>query len=632
MRGARPTGADALDPDQRAAVRTEARRVLVLAGAGSGKTATLTHRVAHLVRERAVAPERILLLTFTQRAAREMKSRVEQLLGPSGRRVRAGTFHALALREVRAHHRTLGLPSTVRILDRAETATLASEALIEAGIDPRGQPGLSAGRFVALLGRADNDERSLEDVLLELEPDRLPQLAALELAADTFARAKARVGALGFDDLLVLWRVLLDPEGPLSERLTAALDHVLVDEYQDTTAIQAGIAEDLARSAALFVVGDDAQAIYGFRGARFENILEMPTFAPTEVHRLVTSYRSVPSVVALAKAALDNNPLQFPKPLRSALSEGPPVRCLVGDDEADEARRIAKTARAALEAGSAPEDMAVLVRRHRDTGPVELALAAESVPFRVKGGRRFLDRPHVADALAHVRVVVDPSDALAWRRVWHRCEGVGPKTAAQLAEQLPTETMAGETLRIAMARTSVSGRARAGLGRLLDLFERLERASEAGWSAMCALLLEDAADRLVTEAEDEGAARDDLARLVGLGPIPPREALDRLATEDVATGPEPSQLTISTIHGAKGLEWRTVFVVGLVDGRFPGAAALRETDGEAEERRLFYVAVTRAREQLYLCRPSWSATRGGRMALAPSRFLDELDTGLLGER
>lgn len=615
-----------LDPAQEAAVRTDAGRVLVLAGAGSGKTRTLTARVAHLVRDRAVAPERILLATFTRRAAREMTSRLAADLGAAARLVRAGTFHALAIRVLRSHGPALGLPSDFTLLSRAGRRTLAAEALIEAGLEPRGQPGVDADRFLRTLSRAENEERPLSEVIMDLEPDLAAIADALEAAAEHFTEAKARSHVLDFDDLLVLWRALLDPDSEIARQLTAELDHVLVDEFQDTTPLQARLTEDLATGGAgLFVVGDDAQSIYGFRGARFDNILEFPTRRPTEVHQLLTSYRSGPPVVAVARATLAADPLQFPKALEASAVSGPPVHVVRAVDETEEASWVARKARALDEAGVPYSAQGLLVRRHRDSAAFELAFTSAGIPHHVRTGGRFLDRPHVRAVVAHLTITTQPKDWVAWREVLALRPGFGPVTTAATVEALQRCPMEGpQALRHPEIRAAVGARSKPGLQTLSTLMDRLAPHAGAG-DFFDALLHDDdlAVPSCLALAEDETTARQDLEQLV----LMEREDPHLLETLALGEAPEPTGrqgLTLSTIHAAKGLEWRAVFVVGMEDGSFPSRLALRDAGGESEERRLFYVAVTRAAEHLFL---TW-AEQSPRGFGSPSRFIEALPAEL----
>ncbi len=607
-----------LDPEQRAAVETSAPRVLVLAGAGSGKTRTLVHRVGRLVSTGAPASS-ILVATFTQRAARELKHRTRSLLGSAAAGLRVGTFHALALADLRRHGSRLGLDPGFRVLGRDERRSLLEEALVGAGLDPRGRPGVAVERLERALGRAENDERPLAETLAAVEPSFTAHAEALEHALDLYAAAKARHGGLDFDDLLVLWRHLLSH----ALQPQRGLRHVLVDEFQDTTPIQARLAESLAAYAHLFVVGDDAQAIYGFRGARFDHILEFPLRGPTEVHRLQTSYRSPPAVIALATASLELNPMQFPKPLRSAKAAGPPIRLLVGEDEDDEAALVVRELLALNRSGVPWSDQAILLRRHRDARPFELALTAASAPYTLRAGRRFLDRPHVAVIAAHLALLARPEDSFAWRRVLGLVPGVGPATASRLLPTLERDGLASAAERVTDALVHASPRARQGLAELRARLARLEAAPPG--DALAALLDDEPlAFNLAAAGEPEAVMRD-LSDLRAVADAPhPAAALDALALsgeDDHSAG-----VQVGTVHSAKGLEWPVVCVVGLVDGRFPSQPALAEREGEAEERRLFYVAVTRAEERLFLSRPA--SARGA--PLPPSRFLEELSGHWVG--
>ncbi|MEO1233308.1 MAG: ATP-dependent helicase [Myxococcota bacterium] len=503
--------------------------------------------------------------------------------------------------------------------------------MVAAGLDPRGPPGVSSARFLGLLGRAENDERPLEEVLLDHAPELQTLAGALETAADHYCRAKAEQRSVDFDDLLVLWRELLHPDQPSAKLLGASLDHVLVDEYQDTTPLQAELAEDLTRTGAhLFVVGDDAQCIYGFRGARFDNILEFPTRAPTEVHRLVTSYRSTPGIIGVARAALELNPLQFPKDLRSALPRGAPVEVHAAEDEAHEAGWVARRARELQASGVSWRDQAILVRRHRDASAFELALTEAGVPFTSRAGSRFFDRPHVADAVAHLRVILHPEDWTGWRRVLALRPGVGPVTTDRIVAALRDQEDPQAVL--AQAVESSPGRAREGLVGLEPLLRRLAATLRGGVGPFFDALATDpdlGAKGVLARAQDERDAIDDLGRLAAFGGMSPEAFLDELAAGEEDRASEDDVLTLSTVHGAKGLEWNAVFVTGLCEGRFPSWAALRDPGGEAEERRLFYVAVTRAGRYLALTWPSRSP--GERGAKIPSRFLEELPSELYFE-
>lgn len=620
-----------LDPAQEAAAYTDAARVLVLAGAGAGKTRTLSARVTHLIRDRATAPERILLATFTRRAAREIKSRLVDTLGARAQALQAGTFHALAVRALRTHGAALGLPQDFSLLSRSGRKTLGAEALTSVGLDPRGAPGVDVSRFLDLLGRAENEECPLAEIFENLAPDLLPLASPLEAAAETYTDLKVRSGTLDYDDLLVLWRELLDPNHDVSRIITSSLDHVLIDEFQDTTPLQSELTEDLsAGGAQLFVVGDDAQSIYGFRGARFDNILDFPNRAPTEVHQLLRSYRSAPSVIALARATLAQDPLHFPKPLEAFAKSGPPVYRVQARDETDEAQWVARQSQALFQRGLSYESQAVLVRRHRDAPPLEWAFSQAGVPHHLRAGSRFAERPHVRAAIAHLQLVLHPLDWLAWREVLALRPGLGPVTTKSIVEQLQrVETEHATSARALLSPSIIRAapqRTQAGLRSLAGLLGRLEPLSRPGQSGFFGRLLADpdsAAAACIARGGDEQEARRDLEALVEWEGES-AELLEALSLGE-SPGPEaPQGVCVSTVHAAKGLEWEAVFVVGLEEGSFPTRAALGSRGGESEERRLFYVAITRAARHLFL---SWAegATRGFG---APSRFHEDVPAQL----
>ena len=623
-----------LDTSQFAAATTAARRVLVLAGAGSGKTRTLVHRVLHLIIEQNIPPERIALCTFTQRAAQEMRTRIRQKLGSRALQVRSGTFHALALQMLRRYSAAIGLDPRFTLIGRSEQQLLVQEALVSAGVDPRNQ-GLSPERFLRLLGLAQNHEIPLSEALVNSSPEWLPRAQQLESAADAYAHAKASVTALDFDDLLVLLRVLIDPSSPVSGQLRNQFDHVLVDEYQDTTPLQASLTEDLTGpDKALFVVGDDAQSIYGFRGARFDNILEFPTRAPTEVHRLLVSYRNSPAVINLAQATLDLNPLQFPKPLRSALPDGPPVCVIKAENEEDEARYIAQSCLRLTQFDIPFAQQAILLRRHRDTAHIELALTEARVPYNLSATQKFLDRPHIANLLAHLRVLLRPSDLIAWRRVFALRPGVGPVSVRRLTDAVENALHMGwepiEFLKAGEFSFRLQGRTQEGVETLADLLQKLSSRLNEGFGSFIRYFLdqEDPGIKSIVLKSDE-SIREDFERMKRIS-SPTQDVLDAfsLGPESEAASESDDRVFVGTIHSAKGLEWQAVFVANLCEGRFPADAALHQRDGEAEERRLFYVAVTRAAQHLVLSYPCSTKTARGIFENTPSRFIQELPSKL----
>jgi DNA helicase-2/ATP-dependent DNA helicase PcrA len=640
-----------LNNEQREAVETDAQRVLILAGAGSGKTRTLTYRVARLM-EKGSPPEGIVLATFTNRASKEMIGRIESLLGATARRVRAGTFHALAFAALRSIGTRLGYRSGFGILDREDSSHVMAAAIADADIDIKARRFPSSELLVTILSLAINTDETLERTLLRRFPEYIPAVDQIERVLEAYTRRKLDMNVMDFDDLLVNWKTLLARNDPLAHQLSAEVHHVLVDEFQDTNKLQADIAELLsAERKSLCVVGDDAQSIYSFRGARFENILDFPRRAPTEVHRLTINYRSVPQVLSLANEVIKQNALQFPKELVAVRRPGVLPALISARDPAQQAEFIAQRVLELRDEGVPLVDQAVLYRAHSHSIELQMELTKRDVPFVLRSGVRFFEQAHVKDALAFLRVIANPSDEISWRRVLKTVPGVGTKSAARIVEAVRSALAKGEDPFQAIAREDVvqSIAPRAGphfeaLARSLDELRTIRAPADVIRALLVPdlgsrsgeerplrpLLLEhlvathpnasERAEELLQMAEI-AAAHSDLAEFLGEVTL-----VNELQGEELGKTPGAREhLTLSTVHQAKGLEWRAVFVAGLTDGGFPHATSLDEQDGEAEERRLLYVAVTRAMEQLYLSYPGSRFVREGeRVLLRPSRFISEI--------
>jgi ATP-dependent DNA helicase UvrD/PcrA len=573
-----------LSDEQRAVVEAPAGPTVVLAGAGSGKTRALTHRVARLVAS-GVGAERILLCTFTSRAARELSRRAAALDGARGAQaIFAGTFHQLAHRVLRQHGAALGLPAQFKILDRGDAEELLAACLDEepAGAGRARLPG--ARTLAQLLSLAVNRQARLAEVIRERLPRLGDEVARVEAIGDRYAARKARHGALDFDDLLFFWKLLLveRPEVAAVER--ARIEHLLVDEYQDSSRLQGEIVDlYAAEHGRLTVVGDPAQAIYSFRGADPRNLLEFAArHAGARVLTLATNYRSTGEIVALANRCLERGRAPVMAPLVAARVPGARPTLVSARDAQAEAAFVADRVASGEEP---PGETAVLYRNHAHAVELELELRRRRIPYRVRAGARFFQQAHVKDAVAYLKLARDPLDDLAFRRV-RRIEGASARRERVL------DFLDGRE-----AREGSSGRAPAAL---------LERVI-ARYSAHAARAFDDAAARL----DDLRALASWAARFATLA-----EAVAELELADSELdAPAAGALTLSTVHQAKGLEWDAVIVIGLADGRFPLAGA--ELD---EERRLFYVALTRARERLYLCH----ALADSQGPARPSRYLDEL--------
>jgi DNA helicase II / ATP-dependent DNA helicase PcrA len=605
---------DGLNEEQRQAVVHPGGPLLVLAGAGTGKTRTLVARAAWLCQQ-GVQPGRILLLTFTRRAADDMLSRAAGRSRPSGGRITGGritggTFHAIAHRIIRQHAESFSLPPEFTVIDPADMTDLLDSHRADHGLVSTARRAPRAPVCADIYTRCVNTQATVADVVREGFPwctDYTGQLAELFRGYVAHKRSHALVD---FDDLLLLWRAALaDPAaGPV---LRGMFDAVLVDEYQDVNAVQADIVRLLVPEAGcLTCVGDDAQAIYAFRGADPGHLRRLAdTFPGLTVVRLVQNYRSKQAVLRLANAVRpQSSGLELA--LTAARDGGAApvlVRCY---DEATQAREICARVLDAHEAGTDLRGQAVLVRAAHHSDVLEIELAARSIPYVKYGGLRFTEAAHVKDFLAAARVVANPADDLAWFRLLRLHEGVGPVSARRVIDVLrPAEPAPFDRWKDAVE--AAPRRAREDLAATLGSLAAAGAVEPAGQRATAILAALDGplrarypdADIRIADLErlaDAAASRPSLHdALVELALDPP------VSASDLAGPPRNDEdfLVISTVHSAKGLEWPVVHLPHLVDGAVPSDMALASPGGLAEERRLFYVAVTRARDQLFLYAP-----------------------------
>ncbi|HVC71482.1 MAG TPA: ATP-dependent helicase [Acidimicrobiales bacterium] len=626
---------EGLDDAQLSAATHGDGPLVVVAGAGTGKTRALTARVAWLL-ERGVAAERILLLTFTRRAADDMLARATALIGaePGTRRPRGGTFHAVAHRYVAAYAASLGLPDSFTVLDPGEAADLmdllrGQHALV--GTDVR-MP--RSATLVEAYSRCINTQRPLREVLAVDYPWCEPHLEAMADLFRAFTARKRSAALVDFDDLLLYWRALLG-HAELGPELAGLFDHVLVDEYQDVNSLQVDIVRSLRpEGRGLTVVGDDAQAIYGFRGADARHLHEMTErWADTTVVRLEHNFRSRQPVLDLANAV---RPVENGQQLE-LYSDRPPgarprlARC---HDTPAEARAIADGVLEAHARGVALRQQAILVRAAHHSDLVEIELSVRRIPFRKYGGLRFLEAAHVKDFVTAARLLDNPHDEIAWFRLLRLHQGIGPARARALVAQLRP----GSDNVLAHWPDAVAAAPAATRTALSGTFDGLVAARTRSTAGERAEAVLGVLRPLVTARYPDAAARlEDLGRLVdsaaGIDDLrgwlaeltldPPR------STGDLAGPPhlDEDYVVISTIHSAKGLEWSIVHLPHVIDGAFPSDMALKSPAGLAEERRLFYVGVTRARDELTLYAPlrmpHHRHGRDDRHSFAPaSRFFD----------
>lgn len=609
--------AAALNPAQLEAATAGKGAYLVVAGAGSGKTRTLTHRVAHLV-ESGTRPESILLLTFTRRASQEMLRRASNLLDERCRRVAGGTYHAFANLVLRRHAALLGYGESFTILDRSDAGDLIALLRTEGGYDRRGRRFPRKDTLLDLYSRVVNTGRELEDLLEEGAPQFLDDLEAIEELRGKYIERKKTQNVMDYDDLLVNLRVLLAEHDEVRRKISRAHKWVMVDEYQDTNRLQAHISALLASAHGnIMVVGDDAQSIYSFRGADFRNIMDFPRLFPDcKTIVLEQNYRSIQPVLDLGNAVLEQAREKYSKRLFSDIPGDEKPLLLRAWDGFEQADWICRRILALREEGVALGEIAVLARAAWHTNALEIELQNRNIPFRKFGGIKFVESAHVKDVCALLKISANPLDGAAWMRVLQLLEGIGAKTAQGIAGEV---IAAGGDL--APLRPAEGRRKRKFDADLALLAELLESASEARRTVserLDAVLdqytewmpkkYDDTARRLRDlEALELVAERyDDIESFLTDIAIDPPE----FARPGSAVDEDDEWVTLSTVHSAKGLEWHTVFVVQLNLGQFPGFASLQNEASYEEERRLFYVAVTRAKRNLYLIKPEQMSGRG----------------------
>lgn len=633
------TGWDAgLDDAQLSAVVHGDGPLVVLAGAGTGKTRTLTARVASLL-DRGVPAERVLLLTFTRRAADEMVSRAARLCTQpdAGQRLAGGTFHAVAHAVISRHTETLGLPAAVSVLDRADATDVMDLLRHDHGLDGTDRRFPRAATLVDIYSRAVNTGVPARALIKTEFGWVQPHVdAVMELFRAYVARKRDR-GLLDFDDLLLAWRSLLaDPVvGP---QIAGRWDHVLVDEYQDVNATQVDIVRALRPGGrGLTVVGDDAQAIYGFRGSDHAHLRSLVQELPeVTVVRLERNFRSHQRLLDLANVVRPGAEGEHRITLHSDRQEGRPARLVRCHDAPAEARIIVDSVLEAHQKGRRLREQAVLMRAAAHSDLLEVELTARGVPFVKYGGLKFLEAAHVKDFVAAVRLLDDPRDEVAWYRLLRLHDGIGPARARSLLGSLADPELSADLDRHAEAVAAAPAMSRVALAASLSALADARSRGRIGERARGCL---DLLRPLVTARYRDWSARlGDLERLVGAADQSPDLAafvaeltLDPPASTSDLAGP-PSQdddyLVLSTVHSAKGLEWPVVHVLHLVDGSFPSDMALGTPEGVEEEARLFYVALTRAADELNLYAPlrmpHHRHARDDRHSMAPlSRFLDD---------
>lgn len=627
-----------LNQEQLAAATAGKGPMLILAAAGTGKTRTLVYRVAYLV-STGVSAERILLLTFTNRAAREMLERAGTLVSNSKGLPWSGTFHHIANRLLRRHAPLIGYRHDYSILDQDDSRKLVSDAIKDMGFKSKEFPKREV--LLHVLSQAVNRQHPLEDAVerhFEDYPDvdPAPVLAVLK----RYEKRKRELDAMDFDDLLVNCLSLFREHPDIRNRYATQFEHVLVDEYQDTNIIQSALVDALAgEHRNLFVVGDDFQSIYGWRGADPRNILEFKERYPNaRIYKLETNYRSVPEVLNLANTTVDcsSHPGEFRKKLKATRGahRSPTIARLRDGDH--QAHYVADLLRTFQREGYRASDIAILYRAHFHAMELQMGLTRARIPHHITSGIRFFEQAHVKDVLSFLRVLSSSDDALAFERLLGLLPGVGTVTVRKLWMKLGGRFDASDTTARSLLTESLRPASRSRWSALLPVIDAYYRSGLSVDGGECVTLFTDAfyAGYAGSNFDNPESRLDDIKELAlhfgkfqsveeCLSDIALLTNLD--AEADVREG-EQASVRLSTVHQAKGLEWPVVIVLWMVDGMFPSSRSLNEQIGDDdEERRLFYVAATRAKDELVLCVPEIRRMRdGGVMYCKPSRYIEEL--------
>ncbi|MCB9798378.1 ATP-dependent helicase [Candidatus Nomurabacteria bacterium] len=624
---------------------------LVLAGAGSGKTRTIVHRVAYLL-EKGIDPSHILLVTFTNKAAKEMQHRVAALLGKDKQVTWSGTFHHIAFRILKQYAALLGYQNNFSILDSEDAKDLMKVCLKLEGVDRKSKRFPSAKVLQGIISYARNAEMTIEDVLELKHPNWSVFADDIARIATEYKKRKMAANAMDFDDLLTNLLLLLLQSQPVREKLSKQFEYILVDEYQDTNKIQANIIDVLAsHHKNILVVGDDAQSIYSFRAADIDNILQFEhRFPDAKIFKLETNYRSTPNILDVANTVIAQNTSQFEKNLQSVgeYFTKPEVQAFA--DKIEEAEFVADRILELRDEGVPINHMAVLFRASHLSQVLEVELTKRDIPYDYRGGVRFFERSHIKDILAYLRIFHNKDDAIAWSRVLNMQVGIGPASAQKIIDALQGSAAIGAWFDgedLGRLGSKLSSRGQVGWNDFLQIFEIMEAVykkygdiEKVTPSDLIDALLDSKyteyleseydnyRDRMkdIEQLSDFAAVQTDLGKFLGEASM--QESFQGAVTDKTHVDDE-GKLVMSTIHQAKGLEWEAVFILGVAQGDFPNERALREDKGLEEERRLFYVAITRARKYLHMTYPlvgSFRSVLGG-----PSMFLQEIDKDLIEE-
>ena len=626
----------ALNPAQYEAVTTLQGPLLVIAGAGSGKTRTLTYRVARLVEE-GVPPLAILLLTFTRKAAQEMLRRAAGLLDHRCEKVAGGTFHSFANLTLRRYAEKLGFESGFNILDRADSEDVINLVRTRMGLNLKERRFPRKKTIATMYSKAVNKATPLEEVILEDYPQFLKETVDLLRLNEAYEAYKRKNLVVDYDDLLIYLRALLEENPDVQETLSQTYRYIMVDEYQDTNKIQADIVRFLgATHNNVMVVGDDSQSIYAFRGANFRNIMDFPAiFKGTKIIKLEENYRSTQPILNVANVIIDRAQEKYTKVLFTKKKDGIVPGLVVAEDERMQSQFVSQRILELREEGIPLDEIAVLFRASYHSFDLEIELNQRNLPFVKVGGFKFMETAHIKDLLAHLKILANPLDTVSWHRVLLMIERIGPKTAEEIFQGV----MRSGTGVKGLATVKPKPRYARAFERLIKALEGLD-GNDLSSVDIGARLLDYYEPILEKKYDDHPKRFKDLEHLLtimeryqslesflsDMALEPPNASVDDI----LATDYEDEQLVLSTIHSAKGLEWHTVIIIWALEGRFPVTYAARSDEEMEEELRLMYVAATRAKENLYFTCPINIYDRAtGRIFSRLSRFIDGISEEIL---
>ena len=655
-----------LNEEQFRVVTAQPKATLVVAGAGTGKTRAITYRVAYLI-EQGVSPQRILLATFTNRASREMLRRVESLTGNQNvHRIWGGTFHRIANMMLRRHATSIGYDANFSILDSEDARDLIALCIEDAAIDTRAKRFPKPEVVQDIISFANNTDLPIENIIAGKYPYFEMLTQQIMRVDSVYQLRKKERNVMDYDDLLLNVKKLLIEKQTIADLYAEQFQHILVDEYQDTNRLQAEIIDLFAvKHRNVMVVGDDAQSIFAWRGAEFTNIYEFPKRYPeAQLFKLEMNYRSTPEILAVANVSISHNRRQFPKVLEAVKRSKDWKPALVPcSDVEQQSAFVASRILELRDEGTSLEDIAVMYRSHYHSIELQLELSRRNIPYRIQSGVRFFEQAHIKDVVSYLRIIVNPRDELAWKRILKLIPGVGNKTANRLFEAIASKSVppalaGGEDTaletslvqRIHASSDSQTGRLRSSQPwqDFVKLIELLVSAEHRGNpSKQITLILENGYEQYLHEnfenadlrledlrglaqfANRYSSTEDFLAELALLSTERFKEPQAVVGEEVIEGGEDDELLTLTSVHQAKGLEWKAVFIIWAAEGKFPSPRSLKEIDSEEEERRLWYVALTRAKDELYITYPLLITDYNRQTVLQkPSRFVTECPPAL----